>query len=68
MAVKDGGPAFPLEHTHQCKSCHGGMSIRDYLICHIVVGLVARLQPFTIDDAKKAIEIADLVVEARNGG
>jgi hypothetical protein len=65
MTNGDGGPAFPLEHHHPAAGCHVGMSLRDYLACHILESIIAPGTDPNLATAQKAYEWAGLMIQAR---
>lgn len=77
--IKDGGPAFPVEHYTQSRYESTGMSLRDYFAAKALVGLFSMeanprvgeiCEPFRIDKhcddmARHAYKLADAMIAAR---
>ena len=71
MTKETGGPAFPVgDGYHQ--NAHGktietlGMTLRDYLAAKAMQALITRISMSGGDQARKAYEIADSMLKARN--
>ena len=63
--MKDtGGPAFPyFGHTGWSTNC--GMTLRDYFAAKAMQALITRISMSGGDQARKAYEIADAMLKAR---
>jgi hypothetical protein len=78
MAIKDGGPAFPLQHNMFRKyELNDGMSLRDYFAGQALAGALANIELLRIIDrelgeistrdgvARYALAVADSMLKAR---
>lgn len=66
MSNGDGGEAFPHEHYKGCLHCAHGMSLRDYLACHIMETLITPGLAPNIETAQRAYEWAGFMLQARS--
>ena len=64
--MKDtGGPAFPVK-TAMFDCTQSGMTLRDYFAAKAMQALITRISMSGGDQARKAYEIADAMLKARN--
>ena len=63
--MKDtGGPAFPVK-TAMFDCTQSGMTLRDYFAAKAMQALITRISMSGGDQARKAYEIADAMLKAR---
>lgn len=66
--IKDGGPAFPVEHYTQSRYESTGMTLRDYFAAKWLQGFVANPSDTVLgpeDAAEFAYKVADAMLAAR---